>query len=199
MTRLALVLAVTLLGAAGAQAQTVPWNLDPAHTTVGFTARHLGFSKVRGQFKTFSAKAQADAKTGKLVSFEATIAAKSVDTGVSKRDDHLRSGDFFAADQFPQITVKSKSIKWNGNKFTGVVALTIRGNTKDVKVEGELLGVHTVNFGQGAHLRAGYEATAKIDRKEFGLKFAGLAEGLSIVGDEVEIDIAVETSYTPAK
>lgn len=192
-------LAFTLLCATGANAQPVSWNLDMNHTTVGFTARHLGFSKVHGKFKTFTGKVTADAKTGHLVSFEATIEAKSIDTGVDKRDNHLRSDDFFAADKFPQVTVKSKSMKWSGTKFTGVATITIRGNTKDVPFKGELLGVETVNFGQGAHLRAGYEATATINRKEFGLHFAGLAEGLSIVADEVQIEITAETSHTPGK
>lgn len=199
MPRFLALVAFTLLCAASASAQPVSWNVDMNHTEIGFIARHLGFSKVHGEFKTFTAKVTADAKTGQLVAFEATIEAKSVDTGVEKRDKHLRSDDFFAADQFPQITVKSKSIKWNGKKFTGVATMTIRGNTKDVPFKGELLGVETVNFGQGAHLRAGYEATATINRKEFGLKFGGLAEGLSIVADDVVIEITAETSYTPAK
>jgi polyisoprenoid-binding protein YceI len=190
--------AFIVVAATGASAQPVDWNLDMNHTEVGFTARHLGFSKVQGEFRTFAGKVTADAKTAQLVSFEATIEAKSVDTGIAKRDDHLRSDDFFAADKHPQITVKSKSIKWTGKKFKGVAAMTIRGITKDVPFEGELLGVETVDFGRGKHQRAGYEATAKINRKDFGLHFNGLAEGLSIAGDEVVIEITAETSYTPA-
>lgn len=175
------------------------WNLDPNHTSVGFTARHLAFAKVRGKFTSFSARLQADPQTGKLTSFEATIEAKSVDTGVDKRDNHLRSDDFFAVAKHPNITAKSKSIQWKGNEFTAIVALTIRGITKDVKFQGEQLGIETVNFGQGPHLRTAYEATATINRKDFGLNFSGLAEGISIVGDEVEIHIEAEASHTPAK
>lgn len=199
MRRLLAICAFTLFCATGANAQPVTWNVDMNHTEVGFTARHLGFSKVRGRFKSFTGKVMADAKTGQLVSFEATIEAKSVDTGVEKRDEDLRSDHFFAAAKFPQITVKSKSIQWKGSKCTGVATITIRGNTKDVPFEGELLGVETVDFGRGKHLRAAYEATAKINRKEFGLNFAGLAEGLSIVADEVQIEITAETSHTPGK
>lgn len=199
MTRTLLLLTAFVAMPSLAAAQAVDWNVDPNHTRVGFVARHLGFSKVRGEFKKFTGSAKADATTGKLVSFEATIEAATVDTGIEKRDKHLRSDDFFAVDKHPQITVKSKSITWKGDKFTGVVALTIRGKTRDVKVEGELLGIHDVDFGRGKHKRAGYEATATINRKDFGLHFNGLAEGLSIAGDEITIEITTETSYTPPK
>jgi polyisoprenoid-binding protein YceI len=197
--RHSLVALVFLCFAGSAGAQPVDWNVDMNHSEVGFTARHLGFSKVHGEFKTFTAKVKADAKTGQIVSFEATIEAKSVDTGIEKRDNHLRSDDFFAADKHPQITVKSKSIQWSGKTFKGVAVMTIRGIAKDVPFEGELLGVEAVDFGRGKHQRAGYEATAKINRKDFGLHFNGLAEGLSIAGDEVVIEITAETSYTPTK
>jgi polyisoprenoid-binding protein YceI len=147
---------------------------------------------VRGEFKSFSAKVQADAKTGKITALEAEADAKSVDTGNAKRDDDLRSDNFFNAAKHPKLKLVLKSIKWNGNAFTATCALTIRDVTKDVTMTGELLGVQTVNFGRGPQLRAAYEATTKINRKEFGLKFNGLAEGVSIVGDEVELDLEVE-------
>jgi polyisoprenoid-binding protein YceI len=198
LTLLSLLLApFALTATAGAAASE--WNLDVGHSHVGFTARHLAFAKVRGEFTKFSGTLHADAKTGKLTSFEAKIEAKSVDTGVNKRDDHLRSDDFFAAAKHPTITAKSKSIQWKGDKFTAIVALTIRGITKDVKFEGEQLGLKTVNFGKGAHLRTAYEASATINRKDFGLRFGGLAEGVAIVGDEVEIQIEAEASHTPTK
>jgi polyisoprenoid-binding protein YceI len=190
---------LALMMSAPAFAQPVAWNVDPGHSEIGFTARHLAFAKVRGKFKVFSAQIEADAKTAKITKLVAEAETKSVDTGITKRDDHLRSDDFFNAEKFPKAKLELKSIKWNGNKFSAVVALTIRDVTKDVKFEGELLGVQTVNFGQGAHQRAAYEATAKIKRQDFGLKFAAVTEGISIVGDEVEIHIQVETSLPPTK
>lgn len=199
MRHLIAVLALCLIPVGLADAQAVDWNLDASHTEVGFVARHLGFSKTHGKFKTFTGEIKADAKTAQLVSFQATIEVKSVDTGVPKRDDHLRSDDFFAAAQFPQITVKSKSIQWKGKACTGVATLTIRGNARDVPFTCELLGVEPVDFGAGKHLRAAYEATARINRKDFGLKYAGVAEALSVVADEVVIEITAETSYTPKK
>jgi polyisoprenoid-binding protein YceI len=179
-----------------ALAQPVAWTTDPSHSTVTFTARHLGFAKVRGAFKTFSAKVEADDKA-KISKLTAEVDAKSVDTGVAKRDEHLRSDDFFGADKFQKLKLELKTIKWKGNKFTATVALTIRDVTKDVQFKGELLGVQTVNFGNGAHQRAAYEAEATINRKDFGLKFAGVAEGISIVGDEVEIELQLEMSTPP--
>lgn len=197
MNKALCIIVASLLWASGLQAQDVEWKLDKNHSRVGFTARHLAFAKVRGQFQKFDAKIRADAKTGKLSFFEAIIDAGSVDTDNARRDKHLRSNDFFAADKHPKITIKSKSIKWQGNSFIATVALTIRGVTREVKFEGELLGYRKVNFGRGAHPRAAFEAHAKIDRTKFGLKFNGLAEGISIVSDQVEIHIEVEISHTP--
>jgi len=178
--------------------KSVEWAMDPAHSHIGFTAKHLGFSKVQGQFKKFAAPVmRADPKTGKITALEATAETASVDTGIEKRDNHLRSDDFFNAAQFPLLKLKLKSIKWNGNKFTAKTDLTIRDVTKEVPFKGELLGVHPVNFGQGLHQRLAYEAAGTISRKEFGLKYAALAEGLSVVSDEIAIDFQVEASYTP--
>jgi polyisoprenoid-binding protein YceI len=178
--------------------KSVEWALDPAHSHIGFTAKHLGFSKVQGQFKKFSAPVfRADPKTGKLTALEATADTASVDTGIEKRDGHLRSDDFFNSAQFPLLKLKLKSIKWNGNKFTAKTDLTIRDVTKEVPFKGELLGVHPVNFGQGLHQRLAYEAAGTISRKEFGLKYAAVVEGLSVVSDDIAIDFSVEASYTP--
>jgi polyisoprenoid-binding protein YceI len=194
MLKYAMLLGATLLYSAAAHAQPVAWKLDPNHSEIGFTARHLGFSKVHGQFRTFSATIEADAKTGKITKLEAEADAKSVDTGVAKRDDDLRSDHFFNAEQYPKLKLVLKSIKWKGNAFTAVVALTIRDVTKDVKFEGNLLGAKAINFGQGSHMRAAYEAHAKINRQDFNLKFNGLAEGVSIVADDVDLDLTVEMS-----
>jgi polyisoprenoid-binding protein YceI len=197
MPRLAWTLTALLITTA-AHAQSVPWNLDQAHTHLGFTARHLGFAKVHGEFKKFSATViEADAKTGKLTKLEAEADAQSVNTDSEKRDNDLRSDGFFAVDKFPTLKLALKSIKWKGTSFTAVVALTIRDVTKDVKFQGELVGIHMVNFGHGPQLRAAYEARTKINRKDFGLNFAGLVEGISIVADDVEIELDAEISMTP--
>jgi polyisoprenoid-binding protein YceI len=201
MSRFALPFVVSLLLSAGvsasAHAQPVAWTIDKNHSEIGFTARHLGFSKVHGEFKTFSAVIEADAKTGKITKLDAEADSKSVDTGVEKRDADLRSDHFFAADKFPKLKLVLKSIEWKGNKFTATVALTLRDVTKDVKFEGELLGSQAINFGQGAHQRAAYEAHATINRQDFNLKFNGVAEGVSIVSDNVDLDLSIEMSAVP--
>jgi polyisoprenoid-binding protein YceI len=198
MTKYASILLALSLWTAVAHAQAPAWNLDPNHSHVGFTARHLGFAKVHGEFKKFSATVEADQKTGKITKLEAEAETKSVDTGVEKRDNHLRSDDFFAADKFPTLKLVLKSIKWKGKAFSAVVALTLRGTTKDVKLEGELDGFQRVTLGGTPQLRAAYEAHGKINRKDFGLNFSGLAEGIAIVSDDVELDLEVEIS-TPVQ
>jgi len=183
--------------AANPNDKSVEWTLDTSHSHINFVARHLGFSKATGQFKKFAATIKADPKTAKISTLEATAETASIDTGIEKRDAHLRSDDFFNAEKFPQLKLVAKSIKWSGNKFTAQVDLTIRDITKTVPFKGELLGVHQVNFGQGPQLRAGYEATATINRKDFGLKWNMVTEGLSVVADPIQLELATEISYTP--
>lgn len=194
-TTLAAIALFGLLGLAGsAGAQPVQWSVDSSHSRVGFVARHLAFAKVRGKFGKFSARITADRATGRITALSATAKAQSVDTDNSKRDEHLRSDDFFAAKAHPELKLVLKSITWDGNDFKAKVALSIRGNTRDVDFKGSLLGVRDVNFGKGPHRRMAYEASATIDRKAFGLKFNGAAEGLSIVGDQIKIELELEAS-----
>lgn len=192
MNRL-LVVAVASLLPAAALAEPVEWSFDKNHSSVGFIARHLGFAKVRGEFRDFDTKVKADSKTGKLTGLEATARAKSVDTGNEKRDAHLRSDDFFNAEKFPEVKLSLRNIKWKGDAFEAVVALTLRDVTRDVVFTGRQLGLQTVNFGQGPQQRTAYEASATVNRKEFGLKFNGVAEGVSVVADDVTI--ALEGSF----
>lgn len=179
------------------RADVVPWMIDPAHSHIGFVARHLGFSKTRGVFAKFSASVLADPETAKLSSVEAIVETASVDTGIDRRDRHLRSDDFLNAEKFPQLKLVTKRIKWRGRRFTADVELTIRDVSKPVTFKGELLGLHKVDFGQGEQLRAGYEATATIDRKDFGLSWNMVTEGLAVVADAVQIELAAELSYSP--
>jgi polyisoprenoid-binding protein YceI len=155
----------------------------------------LGFSKVSGEFKKFAATVHADPKTAKITSLEATAETSSIDTGIEKRDTHLKSDDFFAAQKYPQLKLTLKKINWSGNKFTATADLTIRDVTKPVTFKGELVGTHQVNFGQGPQQRAGYIATATINRKDFGLKWNMITEGVAVVADNVDLDLAIEMSY----
>jgi polyisoprenoid-binding protein YceI len=175
--------------------KSVEWSVDPAHSHIGFSTKHLGFSKVSGQFKKFAATIKADPKTAKISALEATAETGSIDTGIEKRDTHLKSDDFFAAEKFPQLKLVLKKINWTGNKFTATADLTIRDVTKPVTFKGELLGTHLVNFGQGPQQRAGYEAMTTINRKDFGLKWSALTEGVAVVADNVDLDLAIEMNY----
>lgn len=190
--RYPLMLALPLLLAGSVDAKEVDWNLDSYHSTVGFSVRHLGISKVRGKFNTYEGKIKADDKTAKLTSVEATVDANSIDTGIAKRDQHLQADDFFAASKYPKLKLKTRSIKWKGNKFTAVVDLTIRNITKTVSAKGELLGKQKVNMGRGEEIRAGYLVTTAINRKDFGLSFSGTTEGVAMVGDQVTIELEIE-------
>jgi len=182
----------TLAGTA--HAENLDWKVDNAHTHVGFMVRHLGISKVRGEFKDYSADIKAD-KNGKLTDLEASAKTGSIDTGIAKRDTHLKSDDFLNAEKYPDLKLKMKSIKWKDKTFTADVDVTIRDVTKTVKFNGELLGTQKVNFG-ALQQRAAYTATAKINRKDVGLKWSQLTEGVAIVADEVNIELESEI-YAP--
>ncbi|MFC1610254.1 YceI family protein [Myxococcota bacterium] len=176
-----------------ARAGTVKWNLDKAHSEIGFSVRHLAITNVKGKLKDFDAEILADEK-GWLVSVAATVKTSSINTDNAKRDDHLRSDDFFNAAKYPHLSLKTRSIKWDGSEFEAVVDLTIRNVTKPVTFKGELIGTHNVNFGDGDQIRAGYQAQATINRHDFGLKFNRLAEGVAVVGDKVKITLEIEMS-----
>lgn len=171
-----------------------PWQIDTAHSEVGFTVRHLGLAKVKGKFTTYEATIDADKKTGKLASINGTVQIDSVDTGMEQRDAHLKAEDFFYATKFPTMTFKSNKVSFKGNQVTAVGDLTMRGVTKRVTFTGEYLGHHKVNFGNGDQIRTGYSLTTTINRKDFGLSFGAMAEGVSVVSDKVTINLDVELS-----
>lgn len=182
--------AVTAVQTAAPEAAAA-WHVDQAHSHVGFEVRHLGISKVKGEFSDFDAVLQADAKTGRITAIEASAKVDSIHTGIEKRDNHLKGDEFFAADRFPVLKLKLKSVKWKGNTFVADVELTIRDVTKTVRFEGEHLGTRQVNFG-ALQQRSGFEAHTTINRHDFGLNFNSLAEGVAVVADDVKIAIDLE-------
>jgi len=168
------------------------WTLDPYHSRVGFVVKHLGVSNVRGEFKEFATPVLKGDAQGKISALEATAATKSVSTGIEKRDDHLRSDDFFNAEKFPTETLVLKSIKWAGDKFTAEVEVTLRDKSKLVKFEGEKSPLTRVDLGQGPTIRVGYSASGKINRKDFGLSWNKVIETVNVVADEVKLEIELE-------
>jgi polyisoprenoid-binding protein YceI len=171
---------------------TTTWNIDPAHTQVEFVVKHMMFAKVRGAFTSFSGQILAG-EDGDLASgqFSAVIETSSVDTANEQRDNHLRSGDFFDAENFPQITFKSTSIKrLEENKLVVNGDLTIRGVTKRVALEVTETGTGVDPWG---NLRIGVQAVGSISRKDFGLTWnQALEAGGVLVGDEVQLVIEAQ-------
>jgi len=183
---IAIVVALPLL----AHADT--WQIDPAHTNVEFTVRHMMISNVKGQFQKTSGAISAEGNDPSTAKIDATIDASSIDTRVEKRDGHLKSPDFLDVAKFPTITFKSTKIETAGpNKWKVTGDLTLHGVTKPVVLDVEAAGP-PIHDPMG-NTRAGASATTKINRSDFGLTWnKALEAGGVMVGDEVAISIDVE-------
>jgi polyisoprenoid-binding protein YceI len=172
----------------------VKWDFDHAHSSVDFTVRHLLVSKVRGRFTKWTGELQLDEQdvTRSRVGVEIDVA--SVDTHEAQRDAHLRSGDFFEADKHPRIVFKSKRVEEKGADRLAVTGdLTIRGATHEVVLDVERGGV--IAKDPWGKRRAGFTATAKINRKDFGVNFNQvLDQGGLALGEEVAITIEIEAT-----
>jgi polyisoprenoid-binding protein YceI len=166
------------------------YNVDPAHTEIGFSAKHMVISNVKGVFKEFSGTVELDDKNI-LKTINAKISATSIDTRHEKRDTHLQSADFLDTAKFPEITFKSTSITSKGNNTYEVKGeLTIRGVKKIVTLNGEMLGITKDPWG---NMRAGFTAKGEINRKDFGLTWNQVLEtGGLVVSDEVKLILEVE-------
>jgi len=167
------------------------WAFDVVHSSINFTVRHMVVSKVRGRFTKFEGTLVMDDKDPSGGQVEVVIDASSIDTGVQQRDEHLRSADFFDADHFPTITFKSTRVEKAGAgalKVTG--DLSMHGVTRPVVLDVEYAGSAKDPWGG---VRAGFSATASLDRKDFGLRYNQILEtGSVVVGETVEIAIEAE-------
>jgi polyisoprenoid-binding protein YceI len=188
--RFALV-ALVLVGLA-ASAGAATWNIDVAHSRVGFAVRHLVVSRTNGEFTDFAGAIEFDGKDLAAGSVSMTVQTASVDTENTDRDDHLRNPDFFDAEKFPTMTfVSDKVTAADGSEFKLAGKLTIKDVTKEVVFDCEMLG--TVDDPWG-NTRAGFTAETKIDRTDFNLSFSKMLEGGGlVVGDEVTIVLDIET------
>jgi len=167
------------------------WAIDPTHTEIAFTVRHL-MSKVRGTFQDFEGTVVV-ADDLEASSAEATIQLSSVVTGTQQRDDHLRSSDFFDAETQPTMSYRSKGLRPQGEGFVAVGDLTIKGVTREIELSVELLGVGTDPYGQQ---RVGLEATGQISRKDFGIDFnIPLDGGKFVIGDAVTLSLTVQAVH----
>ena len=162
--------------------------IDAAHSTLGFTVRHAGIGKTRGQFDEFEGTIEvADESTPVGSTATATIKAASVNTRNEDRDNHLRSADFFDVEQFPTMTFRSTEVRGEPEEFTLVGELTLHGVTRTVELEAEFGGQDKDPFGA---TRVGFEATGEISRKDFGLTWNAATEaGGLLVSDKVKLEI----------
>jgi polyisoprenoid-binding protein YceI len=182
----------TTVTAATQSSKPTQWQIDPAHSAAHFSVRHLMISNVRGEFTKLSGSALINPADPSKSSVEITIEAASINTREPQRDEHLRSPDFLDVAKYPTLTFRSKRVESIGPedfKLTG--DLTLRGVTKEVSfdVEGPTAAVKD----PWGNIRAGIEASAKINRKDFGVAFHALTEaGGLVVGDEVKITVEAE-------
>jgi polyisoprenoid-binding protein YceI len=166
------------------------FSLDPAHTRVGFVARHLMVSKVRGAFVEKSGTITiADDPTQSTV--DVSIVVTSVHTGVDARDNHLRSGDFFEAEEFPTMEFKSTGLTpKGGNEFTLSGDLTIKGKSLPVQLDVEYEGVTTSPWGKQV---IGFSATGEIDREDWGMTYnQALETGGVMISKKIKLELEIE-------
>ncbi|OHV38429.1 MULTISPECIES: YceI family protein [Parafrankia] len=165
------------------------WAIDPVHSDVSFTVRHMMISKVRGRFGAF---------TGTVVTGEDPLASEvraeidltSIDTNNAQRDEHVRSADFFEVDKHPTMTYASTGIRLAGDGFVVDGELSLKGITKPVPLALEFNGAGPDAFGG---TRAGFSATAEISRKDFGIEFNMPIDGGGVViGDKISISLEIE-------
>jgi polyisoprenoid-binding protein YceI len=190
MKRSVLLAVAVLLSAAPALAQT--WNIDPAHSRAQFTARHYGISNVRGDFSNLKGTVEFDGKDVTKAKVRAVIDVNTVTTHVQKRDEHLKSPDFFDASKHPTMTFESTAITPAGaGKYKMTGNLTLRGVTKPVTFDLDAPSA-VIKDPQGAS-RVGAAAVATINRKDFGVAYDGkLPTGTAAVSDDIRIQLDVE-------
>lgn len=174
----------------GQLASAAVYQVDPVHSQVQFTVDHLVVFKVSGTFDQYRGEIETDPATHALTSARAVIQVASVDTREPKRDDHLRSPDFFDAANHPEMTFVSKRVETAGDAITVYGDLTIRGTTREVVLKGGFRGENKDPWG---NMRAGFYASTVINRHAFGLNWnKALETGGLVVGDEVTINLEIQ-------
>ncbi len=177
----------TEAGIPGYEAAT--WTIDPVHSEVGFSVRHMMVSKVRGRFTKFSGELVTGADPLQS-SVTAEIDLSSIDTGQDQRDNHIRSADFFEVETYPTMTYRSTGIRVEGGEYVLDGELTLKGVTRSVPLRLELNGFGPDPYGG---YRAGFTATGEINRGDFNVSFnAPLANGGVVVSEKVQLQLEIE-------
>ena len=171
------------------------WTIDPSHSEVGFSVRHLMVSKVKGNFETFEGTITIGENPLES-SVTAEVDLSSINTRDEQRDGHLRSADFFEVENHPKLTFTSTSVEPKGDDYVVTGDLSIKGTTKSVVLDLEFNGVHPDPWGG---TRAGFSAETEISRKEFGVDFEIPMDGGGVVvGDKIKVLLEVEAVLQPA-
>lgn len=180
-----------LIALIGGPAAAADWQIDKTHSHVGFTVRHMVVSKVPGEFTDFEGTINFDGTNFDKASVTFTIQAASITTNNEKRDAHLKSDDFFAAEKYPTLTFVSKKVTPGENGHFAVTGdLTMRGVTKEVTFDCEFNGVIQDPYG---NTRAGFSAETEINRQDFGVSWSkSMDAGGLVVSDNVDINIEIE-------
>ncbi len=171
-------------------ATSTGWTIDPAHSSARFTVKHMMISNVNGSFGKVTGNVQYDGQNLPKSNVDAVIDVSSINTNEPKRDEHLKSKDFFDAEKFPTITFKSKKITTTDDGFKILGTLTMHGVSKDITLDAEPMGPVVNAHGK---TRTGTSASAKVNRKDFGIAFnQALDNGGAVVSDDVKITLDVE-------
>ena len=183
-----------MAGGTAVQAGTATWILDPAHSSVEFSVKHMMMTTVRGRFKSVNAKLTGDENHPEGCCVEVEIDAASLDTGVADRDAHLRGPDFLDVQKYPKITFISKRLEGNfrndGDRFRAFGDLTMRDQTMEIVLECEFEGRGKDPWGKE---RAGFSGHTELDRREWGLRWNQAIEtGGVLVANRVRIDVEVQ-------
>jgi len=166
------------------------WKLDPSHTAVEFSAKHLMISTVKGRITDIEGTIYTDEKNPRNSSVEATLKAASLDTRTDQRDQHLRSADFLDVEKYPEIKFRSTRIEGDKDSFKLTGDLTIRDVTKSITLDVEFEGAGKDPWGGE---RVGFSAKGKFDRRDFGLTWnQALETGGVVVGNDIKISLEVE-------
>jgi polyisoprenoid-binding protein YceI len=169
--------------------EAATWTIDPVHSEVGFSVRHMMVSKVRGRFTAFSGQlVTAEDPAGSEVTAEIDLA--SINTGNEQRDAHIKSADFFEVETYPTMTYKSTGIRVEDGEYVLDGDLTLKGVTKSVPLRLELNGFGADPYGG---YRAGFTATGELNRRDFNVNFnAPMANGGAVVADKVTLHLEIE-------
>ena len=169
---------------------TTKWAIDPVHSEIGFKVKHMMFTNVSGKFGTYEATIATEDDNFENAAIEFSADIDSINTNNTDRDNHLKSGDFFDAENHPKLTFKASSFTKDGADYELIGDLTLRGVTKSVKFPVEFSGLMKDPWG---NTKAGLNISGKINRKDWGLNWnLALETGGVLVGEEVKLDIELQ-------